>query len=75
VSLCLHLDLTPVDADGYGLCTACGARVVCVLTPTVLHASIDAIKRDHGRYGRHSRACVDSDLGWVCAPDCGLVRR
>lgn len=72
---CAHSETTPADEDGYAICCACGARIPTRLTPALLHSTFDALLRDHGRYGRHSRRCVNSDLGWVCADDCRMVRR
>ena len=69
---CTHAQTSGPDEMGEAICASCGNRVRTTLTLPNLLETFDLMRRDHGRYGRHSRRCVDSDLGWVCADDCTL---
>lgn len=73
-NVCLHLETSGADADGKAICLACGAPVQVELTVGCLREAAEAIRRDFGRYGRHSRRCVETDEGWVCASDCRMMK-
>jgi hypothetical protein len=71
-NFCAHEHTTNPDEMGEALCAACGNVVRTTLTLANLTDTFERIRRDHGRFGRHSMRCVHSDLGWVCADDCAL---
>lgn len=70
---CAHEATTPKDPSGGCVCLDCGEYVAGILND--LHAAFDAIWRDYGMSGRHSKRCVMVDDGWVCADDCGIAKR
>jgi hypothetical protein len=68
---CAHLNHGPT-LEGRAICGDCGAVVRTQLTRELMDETVEMIKRDHGMFGRHSMACVESDLGWCCADDCSF---
>lgn len=64
---CLHRTYSAPDELGEAICFECGARVSVVLTPASISRAAETVRR-----GRHSRLCVDTPHGWVCATDCTM---
>lgn len=69
---CGHWEMTAPDENGVAICVACGAAFPVVLTRAVLVNAFERVRRDHGPYGAHSMACVETPDGWCCALDCTL---
>jgi hypothetical protein len=72
---CGHWEMTAPDENGVAICVKCGTAIVGqILTRDLLVEAFERVRRDHGSYGAHSMACVDTPDGWCCATDCTMGR-
>jgi hypothetical protein len=70
---CDHKQTSPVDEMGDAICADCGKVIRKVLTEAGFMEAANAVYRDYGHFGHHSKRCVHlEDGGWICASDCRI---